>query len=185
MWGAVRPSATVISGLLIVDSRFLPLSLLLCCLLLGSGCFARAHEDPCQLVGLATDVAASVNCEAISRSIGSCGIVRANWMTSTANFFVRALSSSGVMPSKRARAVPLEDHAMIPFEHASNHQSTIKNHQRINNQRSQNHQLSKAPSASQAYRSSSCASSARSMMKRKRADASFPISSLITRSVTI
>ena len=35
------------------------------------------------------------------------------------------------------------------------------------------------------YTSSSCASSARSMMKRNRADASLPISSLITRSVTI
>ncbi len=33
--------------------------------------------------------------------------------------------------------------------------------------------------------SNSSASSARSMMKRKRADASLPISSLITRSVTI
>ena len=35
------------------------------------------------------------------------------------------------------------------------------------------------------YTSSSTASSARSMMKRNRADGSFPISSLITRSVTI
>ena len=37
----------------------------------------------------------------------------------------------------------------------------------------------------EAQTSSSCASSARSMMKRNRAEASFPISSLMTRSVTI
>ena len=39
--------------------------------------------------------------------------------------------------------------------------------------------------AKRSQTSSSSASSARSMMKRKRADASFPISSFITRSVTI
>jgi len=42
-----------------------------------------------------------------------------------------------------------------------------------------------ARSPIQIQTSSSCASSARSMMNRKRADASLPISSLITRSVTI
>ena len=84
------------------------------------------------------EVAASVNRDAISSLTWSLGMVLANRMTSTANFFVRAFRSSGVMPDKGARAVPVENQAQTRAvsDAIADHQSTIFN--RITNQRSQN-----------------------------------------------
>jgi hypothetical protein len=74
--------------------------------------------------------AASVSWEAISSLMRSFGMAFANRMTSTANFFVRAFRSSGVVRHEGARGVPIA----ISRDQSESSNKSLINDQKINNE---------------------------------------------------